>query len=145
MKKYLIFLWCFSFVNVAAFSQTDNSNTFIFNSAKSDSLNSSYSHHSSNGNSTITLYADSTYEYDVDSVDVTMAEFSCGRWGLESNGMISLQSDSSLFQNIFNRKTRLFTIDKYSFLTFSAREYIIAINQSLQSFSPPVTRSINPE
>ena len=131
------------FVQPLAFSQISYKNSFDFDVNKSDSLKSYYLHATSDGNSIITLYNDTTYDFDVDSVDEYKAEFSCGRWRMENDSTISLQSDKAMLQNVFSRRPRLFVIDKYSFLDFIDRKYIIQLNQNLKSLIPPIIRSRN--
>jgi len=143
MKQYLIIVFCFTVVLPSAYSQIIYSNSFVFDINKSDSLKSSYVHATSDGNSIITLYNDTTYDFDVDSVDEYKAEFSCGHWRMENDSTIFLQSDKGILQNVFSRRPRLFVIDKYSFLDFIDRKYIIQLNQNLKSLIPPIPRSRN--
>src|SRR5882724_12774335 len=106
MKQYLIIVFCFTVVLPSAYSQIIYSNSFVFDINKSDSLKSYYLHATSDGNSIITLYNDTTYDFDVDSVDEYKAEFSCGRWRMENDSTISLQSDKAMLQNVFSRRPR---------------------------------------
>jgi hypothetical protein len=135
MLKTIIFIaLLINFGNSYSQAYPKQKYSILFSFSSGDSSKAVYMRKQSEGNSHITLYNDSIFDFHSYSIADGLFRFSTGKWKIVDDTILVLVSDREISKDIFNRQHRQYSIDRYKHIDLTLQKFVLLARKYMKFF-----------